>query len=49
MGLPIAAPASAQGGDWKHGLSLFGDLKYPAGFSKFDYVIRLRRKAVAYA
>ena len=23
---------------WKHGLSLFGDLKYPAGFKQFDYV-----------
>ncbi len=24
--------------DWRHGLSLFGDLKYPAGFPHFDYV-----------
>src|SRR4026207_1493850 len=24
--------------DCKHGLSLFGDLKYPAGFKHFDYV-----------
>jgi microcin C transport system substrate-binding protein len=23
---------------WQHGLSLFGDLKYPAGFAHFDYV-----------
>jgi microcin C transport system substrate-binding protein len=23
---------------WRHGLSLFGDVKYPAGFSRFDYV-----------
>ncbi len=23
---------------WRHGLSLFGDLKYPAGFERFDYV-----------
>lgn len=23
---------------WKHGLSLYGDLKYPAGFKQFDYV-----------
>ena len=23
---------------WRHGLSLFGDLKYPAGFKRFDYV-----------
>ena len=30
------APAPAQ--NWRHGLSLFGDLKYPAGFKQFDYV-----------
>jgi microcin C transport system substrate-binding protein len=24
--------------NWRHGLSLFGDLKYPAGFAHFDYV-----------
>ncbi len=23
---------------WRHGLSLFGDIKYPAGFKHFDYV-----------
>jgi len=23
---------------WRHGLSLFGNLKYPAGFPRFDYV-----------
>ena len=23
---------------WRHGLSLFGDPKYPAGFKHFDYV-----------
>ena len=23
---------------WRHALSLFGDLKYPAGFKQFDYV-----------
>jgi microcin C transport system substrate-binding protein len=23
---------------WRHGVSLFGDLKYPAGFKHFDYV-----------
>jgi microcin C transport system substrate-binding protein len=28
-------PASAS---WRHGLSLFGDLRYPAGFKQFDYV-----------
>jgi microcin C transport system substrate-binding protein len=31
-------PAQAQGKVWRHGLSLFGDLKYPAGFKQFDYV-----------
>jgi len=24
--------------DWRHGMSLFGDLKYPADFKNFDYV-----------
>jgi microcin C transport system substrate-binding protein len=23
---------------WQHGVSIFGDLKYPPGFTKFDYV-----------
>ncbi len=31
-------PAEAQDKNWQHGLSLFGDLKYPAGFKQFDYV-----------
>src|SRR5712692_10651435 len=31
-------PASAQGREWQHGLSLFGELKYPSGFKHFDYV-----------
>jgi microcin C transport system substrate-binding protein len=34
--------AAAQEGQaaaaWRHGLSLFGDLKYPAGFKQFDYI-----------
>jgi microcin C transport system substrate-binding protein len=29
------APASSP---WRHGISLFGDLKYPADFGRFDYV-----------
>lgn len=33
-----ALPAAAQDKAWKHGLSLFGDVKYPAGFKNFDYV-----------
>ena len=38
----IIGSAGAQGAAgepaWRHGLSLFGDLKYPAGFKRFDYV-----------
>src|ERR1700728_3872364 len=29
-------PAAAK--NWRHGTSLFGDLKYPAGFKQFEYV-----------
>jgi microcin C transport system substrate-binding protein len=43
--LPLPAwisPAAAQGNvpakKWRHGVSLFGDLKYQAGFKQFDYV-----------
>ena len=32
------AQSSAADKTWKHGLSLFDDLKYPAGFKHFDYV-----------
>jgi microcin C transport system substrate-binding protein len=32
------AQASAEARAWKHGLSLFGELKYPEGFKQFDYV-----------
>jgi hypothetical protein len=34
----IARPAVAQEGPERHGMSAFGDLKYPAGFKHFDYV-----------
>jgi microcin C transport system substrate-binding protein len=34
----IARPALAQEGPERHGMSAFGDLKYPAGFKHFDYV-----------
>jgi len=39
-GLPLAniRPAHAKADEWHHGLSLFGNLKYQAGFEKFDYV-----------
>jgi microcin C transport system substrate-binding protein len=41
-GLPALSPARAQtsNGDpaWRHALSLFGDIKYPTDFKRFDYV-----------
>jgi microcin C transport system substrate-binding protein len=49
-GLALAAPAiprlaaaaaseeNAVERNWQHGLSLFGDLRYPPGFKHFDYV-----------
>lgn len=36
--LIAAAPARAQEKVWRHGISLFGDLKYPADFKHYDYV-----------
>ncbi len=34
-----AAPAArAEDGGWRHGVSLMGEPKYPAGFARFDYV-----------
>ncbi len=42
IGLPALSPAQAVTGSaepaWRHALSLFGDIKYPAGFKRFDYV-----------
>lgn len=41
-GLPAASQAAAQTAPaepaWRHALSLFGDIKYPPGFQRFDYV-----------
>jgi microcin C transport system substrate-binding protein len=41
-GLPLInfshAQTSASEPAWRHALSLFGDAKYPAGFTRFDYV-----------
>ena len=40
-GVPIIGRAEAQStGEpaWRHALSLFGDIKYPADFKRFDYV-----------
>ena len=34
----LAGEARANDQTWRHGLSLFGDLKYPAGFKHYDYV-----------
>lgn len=36
--ISFGVTAEAQDNAWKHGLSLFGDVKYPAGFKHFDYV-----------
>jgi len=40
LGLSSALrPAAAQAAvNWRHGLSLFGDIKYPADFKHFEYV-----------
>jgi len=40
--LSTIVPSAAQdlapnGGEWRHGISIFGDLKYPADFDHFDY------------
>jgi microcin C transport system substrate-binding protein len=38
QGTSAPAPEGAAQPGWRHGLSLMGELKYPAGFSHFDYV-----------
>ena len=42
VGVSAAGPAQAQAATgepvWRHALSLFGDIKYPEGFKRFDYV-----------
>jgi microcin C transport system substrate-binding protein len=35
---PAHAQSAPDGLTWRHGLSLFGDIKYPADFKRFDYV-----------
>lgn len=35
---PAQAQAAPDGLKWRHGLSTFGDIKYPADFKHFDYV-----------
>jgi microcin C transport system substrate-binding protein len=41
-GLPVVEQARAQSATgepaWRHALSLFGEIKYPADFKRFDYV-----------
>ena len=34
----FSVSAAAQGRQWKHGLSLFGEPQYPPGFKHFEYV-----------
>jgi len=41
--LPLSAWTSAAEAEeatvvWRHGISVFGDLKYPVGFKQFDYI-----------
>jgi microcin C transport system substrate-binding protein len=45
----LVRPAAAQPAtrQWRHGLSLFGDLKYPADFKRFDFVNASAPKAGA--
>ena len=36
--LPVLGEREAAAGSWQHGLSFYGDFKYPPGFTHFDYV-----------
>lgn len=38
LGWTSPAAAQGKGAKWRHGISKFGDLKYPPGFANFDYV-----------
>ena len=35
---PALAQAAPDGLKWRHAISTFGDIKYPADFKRFDYV-----------
>ena len=35
---PALAQAAPDGLSWRHAISAFGDIKYPAGFKRYDYV-----------
>ena len=37
-GRPALARAEGAEKSWRHGIAIFGDLKYPPGFAHFDYV-----------
>jgi microcin C transport system substrate-binding protein len=45
--VPAAAQEAAPKASWRHGVSLYGDLKYPEGFKQFDYVNAAAPKAGA--
>ena len=45
--LPFVRRALAQAPEWRHGLSLFDDVKYPPSFKQFDYVNAQAPKAGA--
>ena len=36
--MPTPTKAGSPNASWRHGVSLYGDLKYPPGFKQFDYV-----------
>ncbi len=38
LGCRLAAAQGTPERKWRHGLSLFGEPRYPAGFKHFDYV-----------
>jgi len=38
QGAALVRPAAAEEDAWRHGLSLFGDLRYAPGFKHFEYV-----------
>ena len=46
---PLVARAQSSEPQWRHGLSLFGDLKYPPEFRHFDYVNPQAPKGGGYA
>jgi microcin C transport system substrate-binding protein len=49
LGAMRFGPVVAENGEIEsHGMSAFGDLKYPADFHHFDYVIQPPRRAVCF-